>query len=114
MEELMSSHRDGVGPVAKFFELPFSVVISVRRQMLTWIAQVQGLILASYQLAVDALAGVYQDALAALHKVDDVPRVGQHVLAVAHAVHRDVGGEGVPDVLVQVGLNLALLKLHGY
>ena len=72
----------------------------------------QRLVLTSHQLAVDALPRVYQDALAALHKVDDVPRVGQHVLAVAHAVHRDVGGEGVPDVLVQVGLNLALLKAH--
>ena len=72
----------------------------------------QGLVLASNQLPVDSLARVYQDALAALHKVDDVPRVGQHVLAVAHAVHRDVGGEGVPDVLVQVGLHLALLKEH--
>ena len=81
---------------------------------LTWVSQVHRLLFASDQLTVDALARVYQDALAPLHKVDDVPRVGQHVLAVAHAVHRDVGGEGVPDVLVQVGLNLALLKLHGY
>ena len=80
--------------------------------MFTWIAQVQRLVFASHQLAVDALPRVYQDALAPLHKVDDVPRVGQHVLAVAHAVHRDVGGEGVPDVLVQVGLHLALLKEH--
>ena len=80
--------------------------------MSTWIAQVQRLIFASHQLAMDTLARVYQDALAPLHKVDDVPRVGQHVLAVAHAVHWDVGGEGVPDVLVQVGLHLALLKEH--
>ena len=82
------------------------------RQSLTWVPQVQSFIFASNQLPVNALARVDQDALTALHKVDDVPRVGQHVLAVAHAVHWDVGGEGVPDVLVQVGLHLALLKEH--
>ena len=81
-------------------------------KVFTWIPQVQSLVLAADQLAVDALAGVDQDALAPLHEVDDVPGVRQHVLAVAHAVHGDVGGEGVPDVLVQVGLHLALLKTN--
>ena len=82
------------------------------KQGLTWVPQVQSFVFASDQLPVNALARVDEDALTALHKVDDVPRVRQHVLAVPHAVHRDVGGEGVPDVLVQVGLHLALLKRH--
>ena len=113
----MSSHRDGVGPVQRGSS-QYAIDIFSRDQCIaryvlkTWVTQVQRLLFASDQLTMDALACVYQDALTPLHKVDDVPRVRQHVLAVAHAVHGDVGGEGVPDVLVQVGLNLALLKAH--
>ena len=78
------------------------------KQGLTWVPQVQSFVFASDQLPVNALARVDEDALTALHKVDDIPGVREDVLVVLRA--GDVAGERAPDVAVQVGLHFTLLQ----
>ena len=58
-------------------------------------------------LTVDALPGVDQDA--GVHEVDDVPGVGEDVLAGVVSIG-DIIGKRAPDVPVQVRLNFTLLK----
>ena len=58
-------------------------------------------------LTVDALPGVNQDA--GVHEVDDVPGVGEDVLAGVVSIG-DIIGKRAPDVPVQVRLNFTLLK----